>query len=392
MKKKKIVIIVSIIILALLVGVLCYIKFNDKKTEEPNNPVKEEDSYVIISINPKLMLKLNNKVIKEIYTLNDDSNIFVDKDIEGSEVSEGTKKIFDILLNNNYIKEDTVINLRAYKYIEETKELVEDIDSLYENVVSQTFIENGIIIKPYEITNEEKSELVSLIKNEILDKEENNDKEENSEDNNEPVKPIDNNVNNNTEVKPITNDNKEETPKPKEKLDISNIFERSFSAKMYVKINEINRHGFESVLAYYKEEQRKCNNGEVDLSEYEDYGNGLVCNPRENYCDQVKNWVEGIAFDDYNEGYADITIYENEGLIYSFPTDWGGTYPCFAGGAGMGAEGFFEVKVTSDTDYYYIESEPFGKCTITQNFDMTCEKSPLVDEYTGKTILTFKAY
>lgn len=158
---------------------------------------------------------------------------------------------------------------------------------------------------------------------------------------------------------------------------------------MYVKINEIYYQGFSTALDFYNEEERKCNNGEVDKGGEINYGEDYACNATENYCSQITERKKITYFNNYKKGIVEFSIYEDGGMYINFPTDFGGTYPCFAGGADMDSEGPVEVTITSDTDYYYVVSEIFGTCKITEDFHATCEKSPFIDEYTGKIISTF---
>lgn len=121
MKNKKMLIIICTAIAIILLSIIVFFIFNKKekvneeKLDESVENLIEGEEYIMLSINPKIMLKLNGKVISEVYRLNDDAQIFLNDEIEGTEISDGTKKIYDILLKNNYIKDDTVINLTALR-------------------------------------------------------------------------------------------------------------------------------------------------------------------------------------------------------------------------------------------------------------------------------------
>lgn len=103
MKKKVIIIITSIVlVIGLVVGGLYYFK---------NLKGNENFSYILLQINPKLLLSLdkNNKVI-DVEPLNDDAEIFKSEDLIGLDLENAIDKVIDVALDNGYL-EDGLIDM-----------------------------------------------------------------------------------------------------------------------------------------------------------------------------------------------------------------------------------------------------------------------------------------
>lgn len=91
----------------------------EKALEEMNQEEEEQkdsDIFLVLSINPKFMLHIKNDTISEIYQLNRDAKIFTNEDFQGLSLTDGLTKIQEILKENDYLKEDAVINISIYEY------------------------------------------------------------------------------------------------------------------------------------------------------------------------------------------------------------------------------------------------------------------------------------
>lgn len=168
MEKKKVIFasVAVVLCLTVIIGVIVlknhYQKSDlesPKKDEQvlDNENIQLEDVFVVISINPKLMLKINDNRIIEIYQLNDDSIIFTNDKLKGLEVDKGIEKIIDILKENNYITNDTEVKLSLY-------ENTDDKDNVIDTIKSK-FSENNIKTTFYTINNQESEEIKNIVTN-----------------------------------------------------------------------------------------------------------------------------------------------------------------------------------------------------------------------------------
>lgn len=167
--EKKQVVFVSIAVflcLTVIIGILV-LKNNYKKNdlESPKNDeqvldsenIQSEDFFVVISINPKVMLKINDNKIVEVYQLNDDSIIFTNDELKGLDVDKGIEKIIDISKKNNYITNDTEVKLSLY-------ENTNDKDNVID-IIKSKFNENNIKTTSYTINNQESEEIKNIVTN-----------------------------------------------------------------------------------------------------------------------------------------------------------------------------------------------------------------------------------
>ncbi len=430
---KRNIIIVSLITIVVIGVIIGIIMLNNKQTKGSNNDNNQtdvqtklnDDIYMVISINPRVMLKINNDVIIDVYQLNDDAIIFTNEELRNLDLEDGVKKIIKIATDNNYVKDDTVITLS----------LVEIEDSNYSKAVSyfenfqKTFIENGVHLKYDTIENkEEVNELKSIISNyqekvkqtedkgdnKQEDKNKNNTSNNSNKDNkeNKPNNSTQNNTTNNSNSNSNqnttssnqqnnqsnnssnnngannnsnTNNNNNATPTPT-KLDVNNVY-GSYQATAYAKIPWNNELGYSTPKAYYQAMIERCNNG--TLSEvYPGVDTSYACNlvkrlNNNTYYDTYIIWYPGFIIGDYGIQINDFDFYGNgcEEL-----------YINYQGACGSGPN-IQEVTITSDTEKYYIEFQ-YGtlgkvKCTAGKNLTFTCDKVLVKDTYSGKSITTF---
>ena len=101
--KKKIIISLLAFILVIGLGIGGYLYLNRDNTKE--------FTYIILKINPELMLSLDkdNKVI-EVKALNDEAKIFVNRNLIGLSLEKAINIIIDVAVDNGYL-EDGIISL-----------------------------------------------------------------------------------------------------------------------------------------------------------------------------------------------------------------------------------------------------------------------------------------
>lgn len=168
MEKKQIVFksILVVLCLAIIIGVIV-LKNNYKKSDLENSKndelisdsenIQSEDIFVVISINPKVMLKINDNKIIEVYQLNDDAIIFTNDELKGLDVDKGIEKIIDISKENNYITNDTEVKVSLY-------ENTNDKDNVIDTIKSK-FSENNIKIISFTINDQEVEEIKNIVTN-----------------------------------------------------------------------------------------------------------------------------------------------------------------------------------------------------------------------------------
>ena len=160
-----------------LLGIICFLSIilevvivvvnnkNEKNTSD-NNFNKEtvskeevekvdEETLIVLSINPKIMLKVKDNTIIEIYQLNDDSIIFTNEKLKGLELEKGIETIINISKENNYIKDDTMVRVSLYNKSKESQNVI--------SVVKSKFNETNINIESYNINDEEKNEIKNIV-------------------------------------------------------------------------------------------------------------------------------------------------------------------------------------------------------------------------------------
>ncbi len=154
----KYLIIISYVALAIIIIALILALIFDRKKQnnEYEQPI-QLNSYLIVSINPKVMLCLNNNTILEIYSLNDDATIFTNDTLKGLNLEEGLDKIISIASENDYIHEDTKIDISTYgnENTESDKKLLSNAEQIIKN--------HGIDVNIYNLNDEEKEEISSKL-------------------------------------------------------------------------------------------------------------------------------------------------------------------------------------------------------------------------------------
>ena len=99
MKKK--IIIFMIVVLVVIIGIICFIKINNKIV-----------ASVSIDINPSFEIKLtNNEKVKKIISLNDDARDVITNDLVGRKLDDTLKKVVVNLINKGYIDDNHVVIL-----------------------------------------------------------------------------------------------------------------------------------------------------------------------------------------------------------------------------------------------------------------------------------------
>lgn len=152
--KKKLIIGLGILILVigLVIGGLYYFKSNSKgKDYDKQLEVNQADNtYLVIEINPKLMLSLDKtgKVI-EVFQLNDDASIFTNNDLKGLDVESAIIKIVDTATNNGYLTDNKQLSISILDkgnedYLSQAKTIIEDKGINVVEVVLQVNEQNNI--------------------------------------------------------------------------------------------------------------------------------------------------------------------------------------------------------------------------------------------------------
>lgn len=108
-KKKRILLKLLLVVIALIICVVMYfiindalIKHNNKKLNKDIEKVASEITYVIIEINPKIILELKDGVVVGSGCLNEDCiTIFKDTNIENNSLKEATEKLYNKAKENN---------------------------------------------------------------------------------------------------------------------------------------------------------------------------------------------------------------------------------------------------------------------------------------------------
>lgn len=166
---KKDIVISVLILIVLLMAISMFVMQNQNKDlknnkNEDNGSLVEKtnDVYLVLSINPKIMLKINNEVIKEIYHLNDDAKVFKNDDLKGLSLEEGIKKVSDIAKDNGFIKKDTVVNVAYYNSKQN------DIDKISQ-IVKNTFDAKNLEMETYEVTESENEEIKKVLNQNKID-------------------------------------------------------------------------------------------------------------------------------------------------------------------------------------------------------------------------------
>lgn len=166
-KKNKILIVGIICFLLIILGVVIVVvnnkneknisdnNFNQETVSKEEIEKVDEETLIVLSINPKIMLKVKDNTIIEIYQLNDDSIIFTNEKLKGLELEKGIETIINISKENNYIKDDTMVKVSLYNKSKESQNVI--------NVVESKFNEININIESYDINDDEKNEIKNIV-------------------------------------------------------------------------------------------------------------------------------------------------------------------------------------------------------------------------------------
>lgn len=134
--KKKILIVLGIILIIGIIGIVGLFEYRHSKDQAQQNTVIDDfvesakengETYLILEINPKLMLILdeNNKV-KNISQLNDDASIFKNEEFENLNLDEAISKVITVAKENNYLTENKVISIST---LTENDECIKQVKS-----------------------------------------------------------------------------------------------------------------------------------------------------------------------------------------------------------------------------------------------------------------------
>lgn len=410
-QSKYVVIVVAVVLIVATVILALVLNNKDEKMKDPTPPsnnetVKKDDVYLIVSINPKIMLRINNDKIIEVYQLNDDAVIFTNKELQGLGLEEGVKKVIDIATKNDYLKEDTEIRMSVWEY----KNKDEEESTKILETVQTNFLENGIHIKPYIIEESETKEILEIL-DDYVEKtqdipvatptpEPTSTPKPTSTPTPKPSKtPTPTNPSTTPKPTPTPTPTVPATPKPTPtNLDISKLYNKSYMATTYEKLNNWpNELGYTTPKSYYEAMINRCNNNTLlevypwlENSPY--YGSGSSV---ESACSFVREMNSNVYYDSYYKQSVGFGI-GSDGLTIYYGRDFcggGSTLTIFKDQGGCGDFDIpIEVKITSDTGKYYIEFNYSGKTTCTAGTDLvfTCDKALFTDDYTGKGIYTFR--
>jgi Uncharacterized protein with SCP/PR1 domains len=174
------------------------IKSNDinKKSEQVENN-KINDTYLIVKINPKLMIHYNELgIVTELFQLNEAANIFVNADFKDLDINSSMDKLLEIALTNGYLKDSKQITISILDN--------GNIDHLI--AATSTLKNKGITISKTELTKEEQEKTLAVKENyieKINEKPKNENKVESTPQTNEKQeeKPTLSNENKNVEQK-----------------------------------------------------------------------------------------------------------------------------------------------------------------------------------------------
>jgi len=163
-----------LIISAITSIVLLSGKDNEKDSDTSiNNPVEKEqknkETYLVISINPKIMLHLDNagKVI-ELFQLNKDAVIFTNDELENLDLDNAIDKIVTIAQDNGYLKDAKDISVSVLNNNDNSD------TTTYMNKVVEQLETKGLNVKKEEISSEEQKTIESTIENYVEKKVEDN--------------------------------------------------------------------------------------------------------------------------------------------------------------------------------------------------------------------------
>ena len=166
--KKKILIVLGIILIIGIIGIVGLFEYRHSKDQAQQNTVIDDfvesakengETYLILEINPKLMLILdeNNKV-KNISQLNDDANIFKNEEFENLNLDEAISKVITVAKENNYLTDKKDISV--YTLTDDDK-IIETVKNyIIEN-------DNEIVVKVDKSKEELHDEIVKMNKEQI---------------------------------------------------------------------------------------------------------------------------------------------------------------------------------------------------------------------------------
>lgn len=146
MKEKHQVTIRIILVFLLIIGSLVFKVIPEyKETQGSSDKYIDTEKYtdiVEITINnkPNFALVIEDKIISNILFFDQESICLYNKNIEGSTIKEGTKKIIELLIENDYLKQNYFLIIKNYKNISYTQvknNLLKALSELDVNVILQ---------------------------------------------------------------------------------------------------------------------------------------------------------------------------------------------------------------------------------------------------------------
>jgi len=152
------------IILITIASCLTILKGSDTKINDNNNHSEQvensnvNDTYLIVEINPKLMMHYNKSgIVMEIFQINEEASIFVNADFKGLDINSSMDKLLEIALNNNYLKDSKQITISML-----------DSGNIDHLIAATSMLKNkGITIIKNELTKEEQEKILAVKENYI---------------------------------------------------------------------------------------------------------------------------------------------------------------------------------------------------------------------------------
>lgn len=140
---------ITIRIILVFILIICSLIFKVipeyKETQGSSDKFIATDKYtdiIEITINnkPNFALVIEDKIISNILFFDQESICLYNQNIEGSTIKEGTKKIIELLIENDYLKQNYFLIIKNYKNISYTQvknDLLKALSNLEVNIILQ---------------------------------------------------------------------------------------------------------------------------------------------------------------------------------------------------------------------------------------------------------------
>lgn len=170
-KNKKLMLGMLFVLVLIISAITSIVLLNGKGNEKDSdtfinnsveNGTKNKETYLVISINPKIMLHLDNdgKVI-ELFQLNKDAVIFTNDELKDLDLDNAIDKIVTIAQDNGYLKDTKDISVSVLNNSNN-----DNSDTVaYMNKVAEQLETKGLNVKKEEISSEEQKTIESTIEN-----------------------------------------------------------------------------------------------------------------------------------------------------------------------------------------------------------------------------------